>query len=103
MTKTSLGIRQKVHRLRINNVLYSPLTLLPFKDYFTKILALKFDFRLTLRIIWKNLLFERMNFMSKSLVIKDFRTLKVWQKANALEQEIEALVKVLMLPHCVQQ
>ena len=31
--------------------------------------------------------------MSKSLVIKDFRTLKVWQKANALEQEIGELVK----------
>src|SRR5690554_535990 len=34
-----------------------------------------------------------MNFMSESLVIKDFRTLKVWQKANALEQEIGELVK----------
>ena len=31
--------------------------------------------------------------MSDSLVIRDFKTLKVWQKANALEQEIEALVK----------
>ncbi|TZE80679.1 four helix bundle protein [Calorimonas adulescens] len=31
--------------------------------------------------------------MSESLVIKDFRTLKVWQKANALEQEIGELVK----------
>jgi four helix bundle protein len=34
-----------------------------------------------------------MNFMGESLVIKDFRTLKVWQKANALEQEIGELVK----------
>jgi four helix bundle protein len=32
-------------------------------------------------------------FMSESLYIKDFRTLKVWQKANAVEQEIEELVK----------
>jgi four helix bundle protein len=31
--------------------------------------------------------------MSNSLIIKDFRTLRVWQKANALEQEIEELVK----------
>jgi len=31
--------------------------------------------------------------MSNGLVIRDFKTLKVWQKANALEQEIEALVK----------
>ncbi|AFK86090.1 MULTISPECIES: four helix bundle protein [Thermoanaerobacterium] len=31
--------------------------------------------------------------MSESLVIKDFRTLKVWQKANSLEQEIGELVK----------
>jgi len=31
--------------------------------------------------------------MSNVLVIRDFKTLKVWQKANALEQEIEALVK----------
>jgi len=31
--------------------------------------------------------------MSESLYIKDFRTLKVWQKANAVEQEIEELVK----------
>ena len=31
--------------------------------------------------------------MGESLVIKDFRTLKVWQKANALEQEIVELVK----------
>jgi len=34
-----------------------------------------------------------MNFMSESLVIKDFKTLKVWQKANSLEQEIGELVK----------
>ena len=34
-----------------------------------------------------------MNFMSENLTIKDFRTLKVWQKANALEQEIGELVK----------
>jgi len=32
-------------------------------------------------------------FMSESLYIKDFRTLKVWQKANALEQKIAELVK----------
>lgn len=31
--------------------------------------------------------------MSENLCIKDFRTLKVWQKANALEQEIGELVK----------
>jgi four helix bundle protein len=31
--------------------------------------------------------------MSNVLVIRDFKTLKVWQKANALEQEMEALVK----------
>jgi len=31
--------------------------------------------------------------MFENLVIKDFRTLKVWQKANALEQEIGELVK----------
>ena len=31
--------------------------------------------------------------MSESLYIKDFRTLKVWQKANALEQKIAELVK----------
>ena len=31
--------------------------------------------------------------MSNSLIIKDFKTLKVWQKANALEQEIGELVK----------
>lgn len=31
--------------------------------------------------------------MSNVLVIRDFKTLKVWQQANALEQEIEALVK----------
>ncbi|MDK2821476.1 MAG: hypothetical protein PWP31_1441 [Clostridia bacterium] len=42
--------------------------------------------------MWK-IKFERMNFMSESLVIKDFKTLKVWQKANALEQEIGELVK----------
>ncbi|GMG97978.1 four helix bundle protein [Tepidimicrobium xylanilyticum] len=31
--------------------------------------------------------------MSNSLIIKDFKTLNVWQKANALEQEIGELVK----------
>jgi len=31
--------------------------------------------------------------MGESLVIKDFKTLKVWQKANTLEQEIGELVK----------
>ncbi len=31
--------------------------------------------------------------MDENLVIKDFRTLKVWQKANILEQEIGKLVK----------
>ena len=31
--------------------------------------------------------------MSGNLIIKDFRTLKVWQKANSLEQEIGKLVK----------
>ena len=31
--------------------------------------------------------------MSVCIVIKDFRTLKVWQKANSLEQEIGELVK----------
>ena len=31
--------------------------------------------------------------MSNGLVIRDFKTLKVWQKANALEQEIGELVK----------
>lgn len=31
--------------------------------------------------------------MNQNLHIKDFRTLKVWQKANALEQEIGKLVK----------
>lgn len=31
--------------------------------------------------------------MSESLYIKDFRTLKVWQKANALEQKIAELIK----------
>jgi len=31
--------------------------------------------------------------MSQSLIVKDFKTLKVWQKANALEQEIGKLVK----------
>ncbi|MBE6065017.1 four helix bundle protein [Clostridium cochlearium] len=31
--------------------------------------------------------------MGENLCIKDFRTLKVWQKANALEQEIGELVK----------
>jgi len=31
--------------------------------------------------------------MSESLVIKDFKTLKVWQKANAFEQDIRELVK----------
>lgn len=31
--------------------------------------------------------------MSGNLIIKDFRTLKVWQKANSLEQEIGKLIK----------
>jgi four helix bundle protein len=31
--------------------------------------------------------------MNENLHIKDFRTLKVWQKTNALEQEIGKLVK----------
>ena len=31
--------------------------------------------------------------MSKNLYIKDFKSLKVWQKANSLEQEIGKLVK----------
>lgn len=31
--------------------------------------------------------------MSVCVVIKDFRTLKVWQKANSLEHEIGKLVK----------
>lgn len=31
--------------------------------------------------------------MSENLLIKDFKTLKVWQKANVLEQEIGELVK----------
>jgi len=31
--------------------------------------------------------------MSNGLVIRDFKTLKVWQKANVLEQEIGELVK----------
>ena len=31
--------------------------------------------------------------MSNVLVIRDFKTLKVWQKANSLEQEIGGLVK----------
>ena len=31
--------------------------------------------------------------MSENLLIKDFKTLKVWQKANAFEQEIGELVK----------
>ncbi len=34
-----------------------------------------------------------MNFMSQNLYIKDFKSLKVWQKANALEQEIAELAK----------
>lgn len=34
-----------------------------------------------------------MNSMSKNLYIKDFMSLKVWQKANSLEQEIGKLVK----------
>lgn len=34
-----------------------------------------------------------MNLMSEHLYIKDFKTLKVWQKANALEQEIGMLIK----------
>jgi four helix bundle protein len=42
--------------------------------------------------MWK-IKFERMNFMGENLCIKDFRTLKVWQKANSLEQEIGELVK----------
>lgn len=31
--------------------------------------------------------------MSGNLIIKDFRTLKVWQKANSLEQEIGKSIK----------
>ncbi len=31
--------------------------------------------------------------MSQSLIVKDFKTLKVWQKANAFEQDIMELVK----------
>ncbi|WP_058486978.1 four helix bundle protein [Defluviitalea phaphyphila] len=31
--------------------------------------------------------------MSQNLYIKDFKSLKVWQKANALEQEIAELAK----------
>lgn len=31
--------------------------------------------------------------MSENSIIKDFRTLKVWQKANSLEQEIGKLIK----------
>ena len=31
--------------------------------------------------------------MSENLYIKDFKSLKVWQKANVLEQEIRELVK----------
>ena len=34
-----------------------------------------------------------MSYMSENLLIKDFKTLKVWQKANVLEQEIGELVK----------
>ena len=34
-----------------------------------------------------------MNYMSENLLIKDFKTLKVWQKANAFEQEIGILAK----------
>ena len=34
-----------------------------------------------------------MNSMSKNLYIKDFKSLKVWQKANAFEQEIGILAK----------
>ena len=34
-----------------------------------------------------------MNLINENLIIKDFRTLKVWQKANALVQEIGELVK----------
>jgi len=37
-----LGYSSKVYGLRINNVLYSPLTLSPFKDFYKNIL-LKFD------------------------------------------------------------
>jgi four helix bundle protein len=43
--------------------------------------------------MWKSLIFERMSYMCENLLIKDFKTLKVWQKANSLEQEIEELVK----------
>ena len=32
--------------------------------------------------------------MSGNLIIKDFRTLKVWQKANSLEQEIESQLRI---------
>lgn len=32
-----------------------------------------------------------MNFVNQNMIIKDFRTLKVWQKANVLEQEIVEL------------
>lgn len=31
--------------------------------------------------------------MNENMIIKDFRTLKVWQKANSLEQEIGKSVK----------
>ena len=42
--------------------------------------------------MWKIKL-ERMNSMSQNLYIKDFKSLKVWQKSNALEQDIGELVK----------
>lgn len=38
--------------------------------------------------------------MSENLYIKDFKSLKVWQKANVLEQEIRELVKGF--PNCEQ-
>ena len=38
--------------------------------------------------------------MSENLYIKDFKSLKVWQKANVLEQEIRELVKGF--PSCEQ-
>jgi four helix bundle protein len=42
--------------------------------------------------MWK-IKFERMSYMCENLLIKDFKTLKVWQNANRLEQEIGKLVK----------
>jgi four helix bundle protein len=41
-----------------------------------------------------------MNSMSENLYIKDFKSLKVWQKANVLEQDIRELVKGF--PSCEQ-